>query len=880
MSSPGDGTISDSPRGRSEPSVPSPSSEDLHSRSSEDDSSVSRRWEPWQLDFPDRMLRYSVPGDSEESEDDSSTANFDPALNKHLLASASPSDKVLLPFLCMSDGNRIFDLLASAVYQRSACGIKGPLIGLTFDHGAPTVQLAIAWLEDYDTLDGSLPPVHVAFEDPCGLPPSLTLFNLCDPTGALRLASFLMSLPDITEYPQHHVSDKLEAPEFDLLAWRSDCSLEQENSSDPAAFIAGVTRWADNVAEALQSSDDHCLTAEQTMTKKSAGSKGPSLSSIKEGQPPQDDSTGPGLQAKDQSRRRTCSSFARGRKEEWGTYCDAHVSLWMADRSAILSGLFSATMNDAVERYEDCAAFRWPTQWDILGNMPPVNPFVEDLKEELFRAVQARQAHVAANLAPPALGITSEEMYNKLSSELSTILDVCRFLRASEKNASVAPITYEIAARSDWDRLVKAFMNRPSDGVFPLPERLLRFPKNTFAENNFGVEFKSMIRDQLLHLASPFLEALHANADDDLRRKHWRSYDGRRSALYSSWDDMTRDASIRRSLEEPIRGRCDNTCGLICPDFYPPKKGKLRKGHRLVVQTDPPLVDGQTGSSKVTHSSTPSTLAPPVRDIKDSSIFGSGRNQTKFLLPPSSNAQSAPKQPATDGPAPSQPSPASREPETPSPYSMDELEADLDAMDIGSELDEEEDDLSNEPQKSNRVKRDSRSLFAPILLVEYKKTDDKGLHTAEGVKQSRMYTVAASKFLANLGIYDFPVFGLVTDGTLGAVSCTYTTDADTSRGGSKSSYKDNVSVEFTYVAEADAHVFDISTPLGAFHFSTFLCMLAEVHARTLNEKLADVKERLEAMCRDDDPRLVWNAEQVRLAAQKEKADSSRSGDGA
>ncbi|TFK45648.1 hypothetical protein OE88DRAFT_1639605 [Heliocybe sulcata] len=112
-----------------------------------------------------------------------------------------------------------------------------------------------------------------------------------------------------------------------------------------------------------------------------------------------------------------------------------------------------------------------------------------------------------------------------------------------------------------------------------------------------------------------------------------------------------------------------------------------------------------------------------------------------------------------------------------------------------------------------------------------------------------MYSVAGSKFLASLGIRDFPTFGLVTDGSLGAVSCTYTQPP-------KQRQK--------LICEANAHIFDISNPVGAFNFCIFLSMLLTVHGPELERLLTDSRSEdnrraaFQAKCKANDPALEWN----------------------
>lgn len=59
------------------------------------------------------------------------------------------------------------------------------------------------------------------------------------------------------------------------------------------------------------------------------------------------------------------------------------------------------------------------------------------------------------------------------------------------------------------------------------------------------------------------------------------------------------------------------------------------------------------------------------------------------------------------------------------------------------------------------------ALDLPLLMVEYK------TYNATGGHQIRFYCVAAAKFLAALGIYEFPVFGLVIEGCIGVVVCAW-----------------------------------------------------------------------------------------------------------
>lgn len=64
-----------------------------------------------------------------------------------------------LPKLCVlviAPPHRIAVALQSAVCHRLACGISQPVVGLVVAPDSPTVQLAVAWPERIDTIDGGL----------------------------------------------------------------------------------------------------------------------------------------------------------------------------------------------------------------------------------------------------------------------------------------------------------------------------------------------------------------------------------------------------------------------------------------------------------------------------------------------------------------------------------------------------------------------------------------------------------------------------------------------------------------------------------------------------------------------------------------------------
>ncbi|EPQ57860.1 hypothetical protein GLOTRDRAFT_35386 [Gloeophyllum trabeum ATCC 11539] len=107
-----------------------------------------------------------------------------------------------------------------------------------------------------------------------------------------------------------------------------------------------------------------------------------------------------------------------------------------------------------------------------------------------------------------------------------------------------------------------------------------------------------------------------------------------------------------------------------------------------------------------------------------------------------------------------------------------------------------------------------------------------------------MYSVATAKFFSALGIEDFPVFALVAEGSLGVLTCLRWPSA-----------------QYVKMLEANARSFDIATPIGAFHFATFLCLLATEYADEVGRKLEEVKGDFIRKYKNSDPSLRWNMKQ-------------------
>ncbi|KAI0312293.1 hypothetical protein OF83DRAFT_1087113, partial [Amylostereum chailletii] len=152
-----------------------------------------------------------------------------------------------------------------------------------------------------------------------------------------------------------------------------------------------------------------------------------------------------------------------------------------------------------------------------------------------------------------------------------------------------------------------------------------------------------------------------------------------------------------------------------------------------------------------------------------------------------------------------------------------------------------------------------RSLLLPLLACEFKK--HKGKYEVTGPNQIRMYLTSLVKFLGVLGIYDFNVYGLLTEGTVGGIVCAWMTKPD------KKAHSGIV-----HILERNCHGYDIANPLGAVNFAVFLLHLRFTQAPALKERFQAVKDSVRAKLDANDVSLNWTMEDQ--VAQYEKIAAS------
>ncbi|KAJ6467568.1 hypothetical protein C8R47DRAFT_990401 [Mycena vitilis] len=116
-----------------------------------------------------------------------------------------------------------------------------------------------------------------------------------------------------------------------------------------------------------------------------------------------------------------------------------------------------------------------------------------------------------------------------------------------------------------------------------------------------------------------------------------------------------------------------------------------------------------------------------------------------------------------------------------------------------------------------------KNMLFPHAVAEYKKrTENEG----KALNQGRMYLVSLVSFFSALGIEGYPFFGVVTSGKQGAVLMAWK----------------SIVTDRTYLIERNVRKFDISIPIQAFHFATFLLRLRDDQEKLKRLVLAKLKD--------------------------------------
>ncbi|KAJ7241035.1 hypothetical protein B0H12DRAFT_1326317 [Mycena haematopus] len=175
----------------------------------------------------------TVDGGSEDSD----SLSIDVPLDAHLLPGNGRHKCAILPFFYLADIDNIFDLATSIACQRYVWGISQPAVGFALGKAGSVLKLVISWVDPATRI------VHIAsppIDDTSRGCNTTGVWDFSNPTAALSFAQFVLNLSDDVATIFECAKAGCENNRFD---WRSDNLPSQDFDSHQER----VNRWVHDV---------------------------------------------------------------------------------------------------------------------------------------------------------------------------------------------------------------------------------------------------------------------------------------------------------------------------------------------------------------------------------------------------------------------------------------------------------------------------------------------------------------------------------------------------------------------------------------------------------------------------------------------------------
>ncbi|KAJ7685566.1 hypothetical protein DFH06DRAFT_1158840 [Mycena polygramma] len=740
------------------------------------------------------MQRESFDSCSSSPSYSGSVSSIDVPPEAHILPGRGRHLCAVLPFLCVADVDNMADLMSSVACQRHVWGIMEPAVGFVLSETGVVAKVVLSWL------DASTGVVHIVRADD-----SQGVFDLQDFTMMLSFSQFIMTLSP-------HFAAIFECTavscEDGKLDWRSD--RIHKGSDDLGYWQDRVERWVYDV--------ELCGKRESLPPHlPSAAVKSPGILRLGR-QPNATDHSEPPRIPADKSQQGTTTQSSSSQKSSQSVSCsnlasmavtglDAevpHILTWMFDRRASSIGRISfletteksdqIEINENIAKYDAMCGFLG-TPWNE-NQRPPVDAAVTHARDILVKQVVEQQAGLPAE-AQPTL---SPEHQRIMCGRLSTLLFAT--LGAYTLAARSRTVTlYEAEFRHDWDALLYYFYHGRETGISPSVffEHTIHLARNTLADTPLA-GFSALCKQQLQANADQCYAAFQASLDDPSVSKQAVAASAQANVQLqnvSALGDGLKSIVGMRSAKEPNDGRVDAVMFISIDDPHDLKNEEIIRYNKKVSSKPPALLP----PDKLTPEPAPSGSKPASSRSK--SAPSGSKSASLSNLPPSEHGA-----PSLGGPGVPDPTAEFLQ----NPFYVNALTVKP---------------LALSPSEVE-IRSFEGLLLLPHATAEYKKADkDEG----KPLNQGRMYLVSVASFYSTLGIDDYPFYCLVTSGKLGAVLMAW-----------KSSKQDRI-----YIMERNVVKFDISSPIEAFQFATFLLRLHDDSLRLAHR----VTEKLKALGEKD-----------------------------
>ncbi|KIJ61469.1 hypothetical protein HYDPIDRAFT_42675 [Hydnomerulius pinastri MD-312] len=712
---------------------------------------------------------------SSDHSSDRSSSSIHVPVDAHVIPGQGRRGCVVLPVICVADSDNIMSLLGSVLYQRRLWGIDEPVVGIECSKYGTMARVFLGWLSDERAHNCSLPIVHIARCIASAPSDAIGLFDLTQPASALALAQFILGLDC---HFRAIVSGRVLKSELDTLCWRADhfheCPNKFEGDHDGEQWKDRIVKWVQDVdkldvAELPYKPSHHDLAlpipimefsklADIPEAPEQSGSVHDDRIDRGRSRTRKSGSAKPENTAQSRSQSRYSNSrFARGDGGDLDG--DASINTWLFERNAFTIGRIklsgeatdSAEINAMIDHYDSMTKFVWPQTWNAEVKLPEVDGAVKELKVELFRQYSDISQKTWAR-AP-----LDDRHVRALSDWLSALLFSTVGMYTLYANKA-RPVVYEAEARHEWDTLLYRFYVSQSESVSQTAflERNLNLPRNTAVDHDNDSLFdqqKALANGYVAHCTAAQF-ALVSQPGLDLN-----------ASLLSQGD---KEVGV---LGVAIQASSQALNSLMQVPKSPGMRARVIE-HAMV---------------EPTQGKCDAILVVPV-DSKlplELALVQQSQKSQEPGLPESSKTSS--KRP--------QPHSAVRTNKTNKTVLRDPV-----ASSCREPIPEANYGILPQTLEGN--------VLLPSLVAEYKKHEHSPM---AALNQGRIYCVAAVTFLAALGIEEYPVYGLVTNGNVGAVLLSW-----------KSPASKNI-----YIMERSIRTFNLSRPIEAFQFAAFLLRLRD-----------------------------------------------------
>ncbi|TFY64082.1 hypothetical protein EVG20_g6064 [Dentipellis fragilis] len=837
---------------------------------------------------------------SPESDPSASADGLDPIASQiHILSDPTRRPMPLLGLLCMADVDNIFDIMASMLHQRRAWGIATqPVVGLAFDRDQTSVQVVFGWFDNSDVSRSYCMPLpHVAYAAPeCTAKEKGGVFDLADPLSAEALATFLLSLRKRIE----SIRAKGDVRAEDVFAqvtsgttslWRADGPVPRMDADamkfltadeDEVEHAEGM--WRETVqlwAKGVDATGGDSGQSDRIRDTKSSDQ------SVVDGVEAKARRSGPMSRASSEGRSGVNSTLA-GAPYEIITYYIHPIEMWMLDRNTVchsfsplgtldefreeVAGSWLCSAEHHLQLYEDMTALYLPSAWIS-------HPPTQGLNAQQVELMQAFLTGPVARRRQDDIDAGRIDRIQEPDSWLEACLSEClatsfMSLAHSEriKGMQTDQSVDEIAWWKGWDMIpmnVYAYLAKAlNDGqrqvtAWDTLERTLRLPcvdqSIIYPEGRLGMMEMLSVYDRMdvvkkeLDTESKLATRSAVKAEMEYKQEVTPSRE-RALAYAENWFNVATQAAmdIRRSISnwsqrreslhlsevesmDPKTAKCDSVAVVRIEGFFEGFHPEWAKSFALAPRTKPP------STKDLAISTNRQVDAPPrlVEEEQSNTTSTFGTFVDRHGTPPTVHSDIKYSTASDIEPTP---------PGSSSSDVSDYVNKLKDTRGAGSRGKAETDDADADDEDEVVLDKQD-TLEIPIFIREYETLISAPRDSAEN--QGRLDLVAVVKFLGVLGITDFPIFGLVIEGTMGAVTCAW---------GEPDQDSKEIHIR---IIDRNTRGFDLATVEGIINYTSFVAKLHREHAPRLASLFEERQIRAQVFqdYTNGDARLQWNMTQ-------------------